>query len=141
VIAYVDASALVKRYVDEPGSDEVESCLAEATPATSRLSQIEIASAVARRCRDGDLSQPDRDHILADLRQDLDAFYIVEVVEEVVSRAESLLLRHPLRAGDALQLASGLTLQERMARPVLLHAFDHRLTEAAKLEGLAVHPQ
>ena len=57
----------------------------------------------------------------------------------VTARARGLLLRHRLRAGDAIQLASALLLQTRLGEPLdAFVAFDDRLLEAATAEGLAV---
>ena len=42
---YFDASALVKRYVREEGSAKVRRLISSDTPATSRLSEVEVASA------------------------------------------------------------------------------------------------
>ena len=61
---------------------------------------------------------------------------VVELNPAVLSLARALLLRHPLRSGDALQLASCLELQERLREPVQLVAFDQRLNDAASREGL-----
>lgn len=44
---YCDASALVKRYVREKGSLKVRRLLSSGPVATSRLSEVEIASALA----------------------------------------------------------------------------------------------
>jgi len=49
-----------------------------------------------------------------------------------------LLQQHPLRAGDAIQLASCLYLQEQLAEPIPMVVFDDRLLAAARLEGLRV---
>ena len=57
-----------------------------------------------------------------------------------ISDARALLLRHRLRAGDAVQLASCLYLQREMNQPLPFVAFDDRLAEAARHEGLTVVP-
>jgi uncharacterized protein len=62
----------------------------------------------------------------------------VELTEEVCARARVLLQRHPLRAGDAIQLASCLYLQEQLGEQMPIVAFDDRLVAAARLEGLRV---
>ena len=49
-------------------------------------------------------------------------------------------LRHPLRAGDAIQLASALLLRRELGEPVKFVAYDNRLKAAAKAEGLVVVP-
>lgn len=53
---YFDSSALVKRYVEEPGSDRVNSILANAgIVTTSKLTYPEILSAFARRHKVGEI--------------------------------------------------------------------------------------
>jgi hypothetical protein len=60
------------------------------------------------------------------------------MIPERTADARTLLLRHPLRAGDAVQLASCLYLQRQLAQPVPFVAFDNRLAQAARAEGLTV---
>jgi hypothetical protein len=135
LITYFDASALAKRYVEEEHSLEVARLLAESSPATCRFSEVEIASALARRCREGAFPVAERDRALATLRRDLDALYIVELVPEVVAAARELLRRHPLRAADAVQLGSALLLRDRLRSPIGFVAYDERLSAAAAKEG------
>lgn len=139
-IRYFDASALAKRYMDElPAEDceRVRRLLAGGLPATSRFSQVEVTSALARRCREGRISAADRDRAIAAVAADLAALNVVELVPEVAALAGTLLVRHALRAGDALQLASALFLARRVGGRVEWVAFDQRLAEAAAREGLA----
>lgn len=131
---YCDASALVKRYVREKGSVKVRRLLSSGTAATSRYSAIEIASALARRTRDGALSESERDRALAALEEDMTAFLVVELTGDIVVRAQALLRRHSLRAGDAVQLASCLHLRDQLGDAVDLVAFDDRLLAAARRE-------
>ena len=91
---------------------------------------------MARRYREGDLGESARDAILSQVRDDLDAFNLVEVTADVVSTARNLLVRRALRSNDAIQLASCLVLQKQITSRVLFLAFDHRLTDAARSEGL-----
>jgi uncharacterized protein len=133
---YFDASALVKRYVREKGSAKVQRLLAAEVPATSRLSAVEIASAVARRVQEGNLSGEDRDRILAAVDRDMTAVLVVEVSAAVLTSAQLLLQRHPLRTGDAIQLASCLHLQEHIEDDVTFVGFDDRLLAAARAERL-----
>jgi len=137
-IRYFDASALVKRYVDEAPAEEgerVRRLLRQGLPATSRFSEIEVASALARRCREGSISAADRHRAAAALAADFAALNVVELSPEVTALAGRLLARHPLRAGDALQLASALLLSRRSSGRVEWVACDQRLAEAAAREG------
>jgi len=126
----------VKRYVRETGSDRVRDWLAAGTAATSRLTEVEVASALMRRWREGSFGAAARDRALAALVADLEALTLVEVAPPVTSRARRLLERHPLRAGDAVQLASCLLLRDTTGGPIAFAAFDGRLNEAARAEGL-----
>jgi len=76
--------------------------------------------------------------MLAALEGDLPALAVVEMIPDVTAEARALLVRHPLRAGDAIQLASCLYLQRELREPVLFVGFDERLLEAARAEGLTV---
>ena len=60
---YFDASALAKRYVRETGSTTVRRLLASGVAATSRLSEVEVASAiVSSRSGRGVLPRPTRSY-------------------------------------------------------------------------------
>ena len=126
----------MKRYVREEGSDRVRRWLASGTPATSRLTEVEVASALMRRWREESFGTAARDRALGALTRDLDALTVVEIAPPVTARARMLLERHPLRAADALQLASCLLLRDATGGAVAFAAFDDRLSRAARAEGL-----
>lgn len=126
----------MKRYVREAGTASVQTLLRRAPRAMARLSEVEVASAVCRRCREGLLSAVEREEILAALREDLASFVVVELSGEVVDRARRLLATHPLRSADAIQLASALVLADATGEPVTFVAFDAALRRAASAEGL-----
>jgi len=135
---YFDASALAKRYVREPGSLRVKRLLSSDEPATSRLSAVELGSALIRRWREGMITDDHRDRALASVERDLGALLIVELAPVIVERALGLLRRHPLRAGDAIQLASCLHLRDALDDDVTFVAFDQRLVAAARKERVRI---
>lgn len=102
--------------------------------ATSRLTEVEVTSALMRRCREGAFDAQERDRALLALLRDLTSMTIVELVPAITARARALLERHPLRASDALQLASCLLLRDDARRDVSFAAFDERLRRAADVE-------
>ena len=130
----------MKRYVRESGAVTVRRLLKADAGAASRLSEVEVASALARRAREGAFSVAERDRALAALADDFATLIIVEFTSEISADARALLLRHGLRAADAVQLASCLYLQREMSQVLPFVAFDDRLTEAARGEGLTVVP-
>ena len=140
MIRYFDASTLAKRYLQEQDTAFVRRLLAQGSTATSRLSFVEVVSAIVRRCREGAFSIAERDRALAALAIDFRAFYVVELVPEISSLTMDLLVRHSLRSGDAIQLASCLFLQQKLGRPVQFVVYDTRLTTAARQEALTILP-
>ena len=128
----------MKRYVDETGSSTVRAVLEREAIATSRLSEIEITSGLVRRSREGGLSSRNLDRALGSLRADMRSIAVIDLDEEVTREAISLLTRHRLRASDAVQLASCLYLRRLASEEVRLLAYDVRLNDAARAEGLAI---
>jgi len=144
---YLDASALVKRYVDEVGSDWLRTMIASDQPSlvfTSRITIVEVISAFARRAREGSLSSEElaiaRDAFRGDC---LNEYQIMPPTMTVIDLACSLLERHPLRAYDAIHLATALGAQQFLVAqgyPVLTFlSADDRLNDAATAVGLAVN--
>jgi len=135
---FFDASALAKLYVLEPESQSIRHQLKADSAATSRLSEVEVASAIARRLRQGAMTKTDHDRALDTLSDDLGAVLLFDLTSEVTRRARVLLQRRRLRAGDAIQLASCLDLQDRLGQAVTMVSFDTRLNAAAAAEGLSL---
>ena len=99
---------------------------------------MEIASALARREREGAFTATERDRAVTRLNADQAAYILVELTPELGADAQGLVLRHDLRSGDAVQLASCLFLQRETGQRVLFAAFDARLHNAARAEGLTL---
>ncbi len=136
---FFDASALVKRYVREQDSARVRRLLRGGSVAISRLSEVEIVSALARLARDNAISAAQRDRAVTAFIADIMSWHVVELKADVTAQARALLLRYALRAGDALQLAAALVLQDGLGQPLEgFVAYDHRLVDAARGERLAV---
>jgi predicted nucleic acid-binding protein len=138
LIRYYDASALAKRYITERYSDKVDRMLSDGIAVTCRISEAEIASALARRQREGDIKVAERDRLMKLLEQDVASLYVIEISREICALACSLLMRHKLRAADALHLASALFLARRSEVQMQFVAFDHDLNEAAQREGFVL---
>lgn len=129
----------MKRYVQETASASVRRQLrATGRVATSRLSVIEVVSALARREREGAFTRAERDRAVKMLNADLATWILIELTPELSADAQALLIRHSLRSGDAIQLASCLYLQREVGERISFAAFDDRLTAAARAEGLTL---
>jgi len=68
---------------------------------------------------------------------DFAAWHVVEITVDITTLARTLLHRHDLRAGDAIQLASAVWLRQTVAVSGVL-AFDTRLVSAARAEQFAM---
>lgn len=143
---YLDASALSKRYVQENGTAWVRNLLAPGaghTLLTARVTMVEIYSALARRRREGSVP-PDACAIAiqAFTAHSTTDYEFVELDMRVVSQARDLLERYPLRAYDAVQLASALVVQQVFLAaqlPTLIFvSADDRLNKVAADRSLAV---
>jgi predicted nucleic acid-binding protein len=130
---FVDASALVKRYVRERHSAQVRRLVSAGPIAISRLSEVEVPSALSRLVREARLSRRSRDRAALAFVTDVAAWHVVEITSDVTALARTLLERYDLRAGDAVQLASAVWLRQSLPLSGLL-AFDTRLVTAAEGE-------
>jgi len=142
VSVYVDASALVKRYVAEAGSKDVMALTDTASAvATALVSRAEVAAAFARAVRVGVLDDEGGRRAQRRFSREWADLVRVPITEALVAWAETLAWRHGLRGYDAVQLAAALTWRESIGQDVVLAAFDRQLWEAAPAEGLEAWPK
>jgi uncharacterized protein len=142
---FLDTSALVKRYVPETGSLWIQSITDGATSndlAISQITWVELHSALARRQREGSVSADELDIILQKFRNEFDTEYrVIEVDQALIESAGQLVMQNPLRAYDAVQLASGLYVKSLLASmpdtQLIFVSADNRLVNIAQSEGLA----
>ena len=109
-MVYVDASALIKRYITEPNSDEFDAFFMARAMAISRLTLVEMRCALARRRRNGEISAVLEEQAMDELRTDIqDGVLLVHPVgDDQVAHALHLIGQVaplPLRTLDALHLS------------------------------------
>ncbi|MDQ2855765.1 MAG: type II toxin-antitoxin system VapC family toxin [Acidobacteriota bacterium] len=143
---FCDSSAIVKRYVNEKGSNFVDS-LADLKIGNvillARITRVEIAAAIARRLKGGSITTTDAQNAIVAFQHDLtNNYFTVEITDALLSRAMSLATKHALRGYDAVQLAAALeAADERIANqlpPLTLVSADDELNTAARAESLNV---
>lgn len=141
---FCDASVLVKRHVQEIGSNWFSNLADSQTGNTiiiSRLGLTEVISAFNRRCRNLGLSRNDSQKISQDFEDFCFSEYqLIEITQNITEKAKELVENYPLRAGDAIQLASALlaneTLKQANFPELIFLASDQKLLDAAKAENL-----
>jgi predicted nucleic acid-binding protein len=140
LILYLDTSSLVKLYVEETGTPEIERLVSEASlVCTSVVAYAETRSALARLCREGALTPEEHAQAKTDLDRDWPHFLALEVTPDVYRAAGSLAEKHALRGFDSIHLASFLYLtQATLGEIARFSSFDDRQKEAARAETEAV---
>ena len=141
---FLDTSALVKRYVPEMGTDWILGITDPAIGnylAIAQITWVEVFSALSRRQREGSISADRFNLTLQDFRVDFENLYrVIEVDQTLIEKAGELVIQYPLRAYDAIQLASALRLQSNFALTTNIQLIfvtaDVRLINIAQSEGL-----
>lgn len=127
---YLDASAWIKRYIDEDGSEQVNEAMARARRwLTCRVGYVETARVVGRL---GGAAAVKR------LQADWPSLGVVELDLAVAEEAAEVAIATGLRSLDAIHLAAALSLP---ADEVTFATWDARLHEAARERGLALLPE
>jgi predicted nucleic acid-binding protein len=131
VTLYVDTSALLKRYVDEPDSPLADALLSsDPVLVTSWVTLVELRRNVARLVVAADLPAA-----RAQLARELDEFSMVAVDETVCRAAADIAEVLGVRSLDAVHLACA----QRLQVPGLSFlTFDLRQAQAARSLGFAV---
>ena len=139
MVRYWDSSAIIAMLVAEPSSGAVRAEHArDIEMSTWWGTQVECVSALARLEREGALAPPDLATASVRLDELASQWAEVQPTQKLRQMAVRLLRTHPLRAGDALQLAAASAVAEDHPRTLPFVTRDVRLALAAEREGFAV---
>lgn len=137
---YWDSSAIVSVLIQEESTAALRA-LHDEDPeqAVWCLTPVEIASALARRTREG-LPAAQQKAVLVGYDVLSRRWQEIGSLELVRARALRLLNTHPLRAADALQLAAALVACSERPESLGFVSLDGQLRDAARREGFQVLP-
>jgi predicted nucleic acid-binding protein len=138
VIAYFDSSALVKLFLAEPDGPVALEIWNEAElVTTSALSYLEVRAALARAVRENPpkLTSTGYEDAKETFEELWSQLYSVAVTDELIYGAGNVAEMYELRAYDALQFATALSLSEKQ---LLFATTDHDLERAAQLVGISL---
>lgn len=144
---YLDASALVKRYVPEIGTPWTVSLTNPQlghTVLVAEITRVEIASALAAKHRAPlGITRRTRDQAVALMLRHFNTEYqIIPLTASIIRLAVTLTQNHRLRGYDAVQLAAALTANSTLLANSLgsltCISADTDLLTAARAEGLPV---
>lgn len=132
-----DTSAIVPLVTEESTTPAMSALLAEDPEiVVACFTTVEVTSAIWRQFREnGDDSLRKRAESL--LEKLVSRWFQVDDVALVTSTARGVLTRHPLKAADALQLASAISLVNHPGELPYV-TLDHQLAIAASKEGFPV---
>jgi uncharacterized protein len=137
MIHFLDTSVLVTRYVRERGANPPWTALRRGRIVVARVTYAELLATLARACREGVITEAQRTRAFERATEDFRELAVIEIRGPVMDRVPGLVVRHPLRGYDAIQLAAALTVSAQGAAMQFWSA-DARLAEAATKEGLRV---
>jgi predicted nucleic acid-binding protein len=141
LIVYLDASALVKQYVSERGSEETNQLVGDAEAiGTSVLSRAEVSAALAKAMRLQLLSKEDATAAVQIFRAQWPNLLRIRVTETLIAQADAISWDYSLRGYDAVHLSAALLWQETLGEPIQLATFDRQLWKAGQSAGVVVWP-
>ncbi len=144
-LAYFDASALVKRYTRESGTDfvnEIFRLLKSESRACSVIGIAEVTSIFVRKKNDGRIQGDHFSQAILKLSEEFledDDVLLTPVDTSLVLDSLPLIRRHHLNATDALLLLSVLRLRKELAsegRDLFFVSSDRRLIRAMRAEQI-----
>lgn len=134
MILYLDSSAFLKLYVNEPGAAEVRHAVGAAQSVyTHVIAYAEMRAALARAVRMGRASSANLARHKAELERDWALISVIQADEALVRDAGDLAERFGLRGYDSVHLAAAAAVF-RAAGPAVefrFAAFDNGLRKAA----------
>lgn len=136
---YWDTSAIIPLLLLEPQSEAIAEEL-ERDPdlVVWRLTEVECASAIARREREGSLDEREASDATDRLAAIRSSSHEVQPSARLRATAIRLCRTHPLRAADALQLAAAIAACDGNPATLPFVTLDGRLAIAARREGFPV---
>jgi uncharacterized protein len=141
-VYFADTSAIAKRYLPEVGSAWVTAWAHTQSGhavVISRLTTVELVSALARRQREMSISAVDFAQLRGSFLSHTDEHYmVINLAEDVMAEARDLLARYPLRTLDAIQLACAIKVKNMLGVPIIFVSADTRLLTCASSEGFTI---
>ncbi len=141
-ILYLDASAWVKRYYREVGSERIHQMLSAGNLlACSVLGFIEVIATLARKHKAKEISSVEFEEKLRQLKEDWSSFLKLELTMNGLDEAEAAAIQTSLRGADAIHFAALQFLRARALGSnlnVVFVASDRELIAVARAAGCTV---
>ena len=140
MIIYAESSAVLGWLLGEPRGEEVRHALEEADGVVaSRLTRLECLRAIVRLEATRQRTPSDTEHLLGVFARASAEWTMIDIAAELVERAAAPFPEEPVRALDAIHLASALAVRA-VTPEVEMAALDVRVRRNALRLGIAVRP-
>ena len=137
---YAESSAVLSMLLFEPSAPLVRRVFTEATfVATSALTLLEIRRAIVRGETIGAIPEGRGGDMRSDLNRMSANWSLIEMEGEILERAGRPFPAEPIRALDAIHVASAMAIRETVG-PVAVLSLDDRIRRCARELGFEVVP-
>ena len=134
-----DSSALVTLFVKEAATPEVEGWRAADPGITTwMMTRVEVLAAIARKKRERPAMVTLWNRAIREVNEVASRWIEIWDVDATRRHAERIVMDHPLRTADALQLGAAIVAADGEPQSLELVTLDRRLAEAAQREGFPV---
>lgn len=134
MILFFDTSALIKRYISEKGSENVDALMNRCgSIVVSAITEIEACSTFKRLLVEKAISAGDYTVLLSEFEKDYPFFTSVVFDQTVAANAKLLIEKYQLKTLDSIQLGTALLYKDEIDYFV---ACDMKLIQSGKKEGL-----
>lgn len=141
-VYYLDASAFVKRYRTEKGTEAVDELFSGKVEGevfvTSQIIGVEMESVAARGLRARLLNRTAYGVMLRSFATDLERVIVFPLSASLVGEAAIQARQYALRAADAVHLATAMRAAKTTSEQVLFVGSDKELIRASGVEGFGI---
>jgi predicted nucleic acid-binding protein len=139
MIFYYDTSALLKLFIDEQYSEQIQAMASQATlNVVSELTWIEMCAALGRRTRTGETSKINAEIALEQIAQNWPSYRQIQTSPNIIQSAGNHAQTFGLRAYDSVQLACAQSANIALSGQMTFCCFDKALNNAARVLGMKV---
>jgi uncharacterized protein len=133
---YFDTSALIKKYIDEKGSDKVDELFNNAENIfVSNITEIETLSTFKRLQIENEITEKEYQQLKKEIEIDFHSFEIIELDDEVINYSKKVIEKYQLKSLDSIQLGSLLVIKNMLDHFIVC---DKKLLEAGKKEKINI---
>lgn len=133
---FFDTSALIKNYIQESGSDRVDSLLSEAEIIyVSSILEIETVSTFKRLQIEKAITENEYKILKREFETDYNYFITADLTINVIEKAKTVIEKYYLKSLDAIHLAAATLLADEIDYFICC---DEKLLKAAEKEGIKI---